>query len=150
MQTPKREFPEHVSPHGKTPYARKNFYFILPLGNPVEWVSIVASWVRSLLTTTVVYIRAQVIPVPATLFIIQLSVNVPKNVDDGSRTWAPAMHVGDQDGVPDSWIQPGPALTGTVFWGVNQRTDDLPVPSLLLCFSNKSYTHTLNLPLGPY
>lgn len=73
-----------------------------------------------------------------------------KVADDGSIIWFPATCMGDQDGVPGSWHQPGPALTSAVIRGVTQQTDAQspstnPLTSTLsLCLSKKS------LKLGEY
>lgn len=34
--------------------------------------------------------------------------------EDGPNPWAPAICVGNPDGVPGIWLQPGPALTAVV------------------------------------
>lgn len=40
--------------------------------------------------------------------LIQLVGNVPgKEAEDGLNTWAPATHLGEQDGVLGFWLQPG-------------------------------------------
>ena len=41
-----------------------------------------------------------------------------KAVEDGPIL-APATHVGDSDGVPYSWLQPGPVLVVAAMWGMN-------------------------------
>lgn len=61
-------------------------------------------------------------------------VNAPeKTVEDGSGDWSPATHMGNSNGLPDSWFQPSPGLTTGIIWRVNQWMKDPPAfPSLSL------------------
>lgn len=48
-------------------------------------------------------------PSPSSLPIL-LPCHVPGGATgNGLSTWNPAAHVGDLDGAPTSWLQPGPA-----------------------------------------
>lgn len=53
-----------------------------------------------------------------------LPVQPSAKVHSGKRhgclsKWGPATHVGDSDGVPSSWLCPGPVLAVVAIWGVN-------------------------------
>ena len=45
--------------------------------------------------------------------------------NDGPTAWAPPTHVGDQDGVPNSWFWSGPALAAAAIWGGDQQMEEL-------------------------
>lgn len=52
---------------------------------------------------------------------IWLPDDVPERAADGGPgTWVPATHVGDQNGIPDSWLLPGPVPDVAGIWEVNQ------------------------------
>lgn len=53
------------------------------------------------------------------LLLIQLHVDVPeKATEDGASVWAHATHMGDSDGVPDSWLHPRSSTVNVAIWGV--------------------------------
>lgn len=54
-------------------------------------------------------------------------------VDDGSGAWAPAIHLGDLNGVPSSMLWPWPALTVAHICQVYQQMEDPLCVSLSLC-----------------
>lgn len=49
-----------------------------------------------------------------------------KKVEVGPKTWAPATHVGDLDGVLGSLLQPDPVLAVVGIRGVNKRMENSP------------------------
>lgn len=52
---------------------------------------------------------------------VQLAANMPgESKGDGPSTWAPATHVGDQNGFLGSWLQPGVALA---IWIMKQQME---------------------------
>lgn len=74
--------------------------------------------------------------VPATPLLIKLPVGgLRETVEDGPSVWAPAMHLGDTDGAPGSWLQLGPDVTFTVIRAVTQRMENIFYFSLSLPLS---------------
>lgn len=56
--------------------------------------------------------------------LIQLPAYVPgKAADNDPSPRAPAFYVGDPDGAPDFWLQPGLALILAVILGMNQHME---------------------------
>lgn len=49
----------------------------------------------------------------------------------------PAIRVGHQDGIPDSWLQPGSDVAVVATWGVHQRMEDLD--TLTPCLSQRCF-----------
>lgn len=58
----------------------------------------------------------------AALLLLQLPAQEPgKAVKRGPGAWTPGTRVGDQDGTPGSWLQPGPILAFADIWRVYQQ-----------------------------
>lgn len=76
------------------------------------------------------------------MLLIQFSTNVAgKAAEDGPRSWVPATHIGQLDGIPGSWLLPGPAPAPAVvgIYGMNQwiKITLIFSLSLSLCLRNK-------------
>lgn len=56
----------------------------------------------------------------------QLLTKAPgEAADEGPNTWLPVSHGGELFGVPDSWLQPGPAPDVVGICGMNQQLETL-------------------------
>lgn len=79
----------------------------------------VAQWVKLQFAMPAVYTEVLVwVPV---VLPMQLHVHVtPSGGENGSSTWASVTHAGDQDQIPSSCFQTGPALAIVVIERVNQ------------------------------
>lgn len=70
------------------------------------------------------FLTGVLVPDLAVLLLTQLPAHVPgKEAEDGASTWAPAPHLGDQEGVPSSWLQPGTKPAVVSIWGTNQQVE---------------------------
>lgn len=68
---------------------------------------------------------APLLPVLDALLLIQLPAGEPgKAAQDGPSTRAPAIHVGDRDGVPGSWYEPVTVPAIVAIRGVKQQLED--------------------------
>lgn len=68
-----------------------------------------------------------------------LPANVPgKQAEDTPSTWASVTYVGDLDGVPGSWLLPGPASIDATICRVNQRMEEFLSLSLSLPLYNSA------------
>lgn len=73
------------------------------------------------------HFKTWILVLAATL-LIQLSVNVPgKASEDGLSSWVPVTHVEDVNKILGSQLQPGPATTAALIWGVNQQMKVQPL-----------------------
>lgn len=59
----------------------------------------------------------------------------------GPKIWAVVTHVGDPHSMPDSWLQPAPAL---IYYGHLRVNQKLEAFFLVICFSNKYVTYIKN------
>lgn len=77
-------------------------------------------WIKTLPAMLASPIRVPVC-VSAALLLIQIPANDPgKAAEDGPNTQTITTHLGDQNGVPVSWLWPGAALAVVAIWRVNQ------------------------------
>lgn len=70
------------------------------------------------------------------MLMIKLLADAPgKAPGDGLRAWDPAIHMGDQGGVPSCWVQSGLAVAFVVSGRMNQQMKALwPFLSVILVF----------------
>lgn len=81
-------------------------------------------WMQSLHVMLASHIRVSV-QVLADLIPKKLPVHMPgQAAEDGPKTWSPAIHMEDPDGISGLYLLSGPARAVAVIWGVNQGKED--------------------------
>lgn len=88
-------------------------------------VSITALEIKLPLTKPASYVGVQ-IGILAALFLTQVSIDTPEKAVEGSPSaWSPAMHMGNSDAVPGSWLFLGPAWPLQPNMGVKYYMENL-------------------------
>lgn len=79
-----------------------------------------------------------------------MQISAKKAIEDGHSTWTPAVHAGDQKGVPGAWSGPGSALDLVAVKDVIQHKEGRQFSSLsfqlslLLCFQIYSFKNKVS------